>query len=255
MNDNSKSNSLQSQDSAKGDSQIMMNYSTVKMQIPSYKRILVTDDGKEYSNKAINHAMAISNMSGAEIVLLRVIEDVSKIEDTSVKVEEGKGEVVGKTNPDTSSSISTTPKDFSTNNDSKANNQIGDVKTPSQSGNSISAATTTSSSNTTDNAAAASASNTSSSPTVSPLETTITGPIVEEMEDTIKACREAGCKNKVSYKFRTGEKIKEIVDEINSKDYDMVILTSKNIDSWFKSLFSDTRKIIGNIDVPVLIAQ
>ena len=254
MNDNSKSNSLQSQDSAKGDSPVMMNYSTVKMQIPSYQRILVTDDGKEYSNKAINHAMAISNLSGAEIVLLRVIEDVSKIEDTSVKVEEGKAEVVGKANPDTSSSISTTPKDFSTNNDSNSDNQTDDIKTISQSGNSTSAATTTSSS-TTDNAAATSTSNTSSSPTVSPLETTITGPIVEEMEDTIKACREAGCKNKISYKFRTGEKIKEIVDEINSKDYDMVILTSKNIDSWFKSLFSDTRKIIGNIDVPVLIAQ
>jgi hypothetical protein len=47
---------------------------------------LVPDDGKETSNKALNHAIYISNLSGAEIVILRVIGDVDKLGDTSVKV-------------------------------------------------------------------------------------------------------------------------------------------------------------------------
>lgn len=252
MSDNSKSNNLQPQDNAKGDSQVVMNYDAEKLQIPTYRRILVTDDGKEYSNKAINHAMAISNMSGAEVVLLRVIEDVSKIEDTSVKVEEGKGDIEGKEISNKPASTDTAPKDFSKNDDSKADNQIEDLKTAQSD---ISTPTTEYTTTNTSTDTIRSPTNSMSPSSASSLQTTIKGPMVEEMEDTIKACRAAGYKNKISYKFRAGEKIDQIVDEINSKDYDMVILTSKNINSWYKSLFSDTRKIIGNIDVPVLIAQ
>jgi hypothetical protein len=48
--------------------------------IPSINKILVTHDGKDSSNKAVNYAISLSNMSGAEIVLLRVIENSDKIE-------------------------------------------------------------------------------------------------------------------------------------------------------------------------------
>lgn len=74
------------------------------------------------------------------------------------------------------------------------------------------------------------------------------------MEDTIRKCKEAGCKNKISYKFRTGNNlVSEIADEIKTEGYDMVILTSSHIDSWIRSLFSNTRKIISNITIPVLV--
>ena len=49
-----------------------------KSNIPSFRKILVPDDGKEISNKALNHAIYVSNLSGAEIVILRVIGDVDK---------------------------------------------------------------------------------------------------------------------------------------------------------------------------------
>src|SRR3954464_15202009 len=58
-----------------------------KSNIPSINKILVTHDGKDNSNKAVNYAISLSNMSGADIVLLRVIENVDKIEGTSVSVE------------------------------------------------------------------------------------------------------------------------------------------------------------------------
>src|ERR671913_1666993 len=66
-----------------------VEYSISKSNIPSFSRILVPDDGKEISNKALNYAIYISNVSGAEIVILRVIGDVDKLGDTSVKVSQG----------------------------------------------------------------------------------------------------------------------------------------------------------------------
>jgi nucleotide-binding universal stress UspA family protein len=68
------------------------DYSISKPNIPSYSKILVPDDGKEMSNKAINYAISISNLSGAEIVILRIIEniDIDKLGDTSVSISQNK---------------------------------------------------------------------------------------------------------------------------------------------------------------------
>src|SRR5918992_1622271 len=63
-----------------------VEYSISKSNIPSFSRILVPDDGKEISTKALSYAIYISNVSGAEIVILRVIGDVDKLGDTSVNV-------------------------------------------------------------------------------------------------------------------------------------------------------------------------
>ena len=48
------------------------------------------DDGKKISDKAINHAISVSNFSGAEIVILRIIENIEKMGDTSVSVSKNK---------------------------------------------------------------------------------------------------------------------------------------------------------------------
>jgi nucleotide-binding universal stress UspA family protein len=75
------------------------------------------------------------------------------------------------------------------------------------------------------------------------------------MEEKIKKCEAAGCKNKVSYKFLTGNVVDEIVNEIDNNNYDLVVMLTSHIDSWFSSLFSDVRKIISSISKPVLIIQ
>jgi hypothetical protein len=48
------------------------------------------------------------------------------------------------------------------------------------------------------------------------------------MEEKIKRCKEAGCENKISYKFRIGDAINEL--RFNSL---------KEFTSWMRSLFSD----------------
>lgn len=66
------------------------SYSISRSHIPSYSKILVPDDGKEMSDKALNHAISLSNLSGAEIVILRIIENIEKLGDTSVSVSQNK---------------------------------------------------------------------------------------------------------------------------------------------------------------------
>ena len=159
-------------------------YHISKDTIPSFKKILVTDDGKDISNKALNYAVSLSNSTGAELHILRILKDVEKFGDVSL---EGSHKM------------------------SQMDNQDYHRK--------------------------------------------IKGEIIDAMEEKIKKCQEAGCKNKVSYKFLTGNVVDEIVNEIDNNNYDLVVMLTSHIDSWFSSLFSDVRKIMNHISKPVLIIQ
>jgi nucleotide-binding universal stress UspA family protein len=161
------------------------HYQISKDTIPSFKKILVTDDGKDISNKALNYAVSLSNSTGAELFILRILQDVEKYGNISL---EGSHDISQVDN-----------KDFHRN---------------------------------------------------------IKGDVIDAMEEKIKRCQEAGCKNKVSYKFLTGSVVDEIVNEINNNNnYDLVVMLTYHIDSWFSSLFSDVRKIMNHISKPVLIIQ
>ena len=154
-----------------------------KEALPSLNKIVITDDGKLESTKAFNYAVALSKHTGAELVILRILEDIEKVEGVSV---EGVGQ------------------DNESNSDMKR-----EVK----------------------------------------------GQVIDEMETKIKRCKEAGCENKISYKFKVGRATEEIVKEIKEGKYDLLVLRSSHLDTWVSSLFSDARKIISSIEIPVLIVQ
>jgi nucleotide-binding universal stress UspA family protein len=151
--------------------------------LPSLSKIVITDDGKEESNKTFNYAIALSRNSGAELLILRILEDWEKVEGVSV---EGIGQ-----------------------------DKISD----------------------------------------SDMKREIKGPVIDEMETKIKRCKEVGFENKISYKFKIGRATEEIVKEINEGNYDLLVLRSSHLDTWVNSLFSDARKIISSIEIPVLIVQ
>ena len=161
------------------------NYFISKSNVPSYTKILVPHDGKEMSDKALSHAVYLSNLSGAEIVILRIIEDVDKLGDTSVNVSQ---------------------------NNKAIDNQKG-------------------------------------------FEHNIQGELVNAMEQKIKKCVEAGSKNKISFEIKAGHVVDEIVKAGEEDNYDLIVMTTSHLDSWVRSLFSETRKIISNINTPVLIIQ
>jgi nucleotide-binding universal stress UspA family protein len=174
----------QSQSQSENESMELQDYSISKNNIPSFNKILVTDDGKDISNKALNYGVALSNSTGAELTILRILEDVEKFDDVNV---EGYSK------------------------DSQMDHQN--------------------------------------------FHRNIKGEVIDAMEAKIKKCEEAGCKNKISYKFRAGKADDEIVNEINETNFDLLILTTSHIDSWVRSLFSDARKIISNVSIPILIIQ
>jgi hypothetical protein len=73
------------QSQSENDSRVFLDYSISKNNIPSFKKILVTDDGKDISNKALNYSVSLSNSTGAELLILRILEDVQKFDDVSVE--------------------------------------------------------------------------------------------------------------------------------------------------------------------------
>jgi nucleotide-binding universal stress UspA family protein len=60
------------------------DHSVPKSNFPTYTKILVPDDGTEASGKALIHAIYLSNLSGAEIVILRVVKSIENLGVTSV---------------------------------------------------------------------------------------------------------------------------------------------------------------------------
>ena len=87
------------------------------------------------------------------------------------------------------------------------------------------------------------------------LKRNVEGELVNAMEEKIRKCVQAGSKNKISYQIKTGNTVEEIVKECEQTKYDLIVMASSHLDSWMKSLFSATRKIISNINIPVLIAH
>ena len=66
------------------------NYSDIN---PQYNTILVPHDGSEMGDKALNHAIYLSKISGAEIVILHIVERIDNVESSAVLAtskEEGK---------------------------------------------------------------------------------------------------------------------------------------------------------------------
>jgi nucleotide-binding universal stress UspA family protein len=65
-----------------------------------YNRILVPHDGSEMSDKALNHAIYLSKISGAEIVILHIVEHMHNVDSSAVlatsKEEREEGKDIGK---------------------------------------------------------------------------------------------------------------------------------------------------------------
>jgi nucleotide-binding universal stress UspA family protein len=170
--------------------------------IPQYKRILVPDDNSEWSDKALSHAIYLSNTTGAEIVILNVVKDIGKIQPTTISA----------------TTIQEKPEigeEKEVINKSIADNTINTKKD---------------------------------------IEITIEGSAEQMMEERISLCKQAGAKNKISYKMHTGKKlVEEILDLSENMNTDLIIMASSKVTSPLMGLASVTRKIIDGSKNPVLV--
>lgn len=78
---------------------------------PIFRNILVTHDGEEKSNKAINYAIYLSNLSGAEITILQIVNRSRQLADISkFKNSNEKSGTAGAISSFSSKSLSTKPR-------------------------------------------------------------------------------------------------------------------------------------------------
>lgn len=180
--------------------------------LPAFRNILVTHDGEEKSNKAINYAIYLSNLSGAEITILQIV-NYSRISENTSNLDKNSKKKIDVSDAFSFASTSTSSKLLS--------EETPAIQLPPEADKIFSKE--------------------------------IERELIESIKIKIKKIEEAGCKNKVFYKIKTGDVVEEIVNEANQQDYDLLILTSSHLSSWINSLFSDARKIISKINTSVLI--
>ncbi len=77
--------------------------------------------------------------------------------------------------------------------------------------------------------------------------------MVKSIEAEIKKIESTGFRNKLSYKIRPGFVLDEIIKETKESKYDLLIISSSRMNSWINSLFSQTRKIISKVNLPVVL--
>lgn len=83
--------------------------------------------------------------------------------------------------------------------------------------------------------------------------TDIEDQMAKSIQRKINTMKTMGLENAFNYKTREGSVVDEIVKEINESEYDLIILSSYHFDSWIKSLFSFSRRVISKVDIPVLL--
>jgi nucleotide-binding universal stress UspA family protein len=87
--ENKKSEATTAISSTSTEPQVSSSYTN-----PQYNRILVPHDGSEMSDKALSHAAYLSKTTGAEIVILHVVEHIDTIDSSSVLATSKGGEQV-----------------------------------------------------------------------------------------------------------------------------------------------------------------
>jgi nucleotide-binding universal stress UspA family protein len=66
---------------------------------PEYSTILVPHDGSEMGDKALSHAIYLSKLSGAEIVILHIVDHIDKVDSSALlATSKGDGKDAGKAN-------------------------------------------------------------------------------------------------------------------------------------------------------------
>jgi nucleotide-binding universal stress UspA family protein len=86
------------------------------------------------------------------------------------------------------------------------------------------------------------------------ITVTAHGEAKKMIEEKLSLCKAAGTKGQVSYRLTTGKSVEdEIVNLASTGDVHLIVMTSDTISSSIRSFGSTARKVIDNVDVPVMI--
>lgn len=86
------------------------------------------------------------------------------------------------------------------------------------------------------------------------ITVTAQGEVKKMIEEKLNLCKAAGIKGQISYRLTTGKSVEdEIANLAGTGDIDLIVMTSDTISSSIRSFGSTARKVIDNVDVPVMI--
>jgi len=86
------------------------------------------------------------------------------------------------------------------------------------------------------------------------ITVTAQGEAKKMIEEKLNLCKAAGIKGQVSYRLTTGKSVEdEIVNLASTGDVNLIVMTSDTISSSIRSFGSTARKVIDNVEVPVMI--
>jgi nucleotide-binding universal stress UspA family protein len=179
--------------------------------LPAYSKILIPHDNTAMSDKALGHAIYLANATGAEIVILFVMENIDDISKSSLSASINEDEKKNKVAQiDKGKEIM---ENTYSNNLTKGNNK-----------------------------------------SEANLTITAHGEAKKMIVDKLNLCKASGAIGLVSYRLTTGRSVEdEIINLVNIGDADLIIMSSGTISSSIRSIGSTARKVIDNVDVPVLI--
>ena len=149
-----------------------------------YGRILVPHDGSAMSDRALKHAVYLSRISGAEIVILHVLENRENIPPSTLLAFIKPETPLGKANEE--------------------------------------------------------------------LTSLMERGVRQMLEERTRLCKEAGVKE-ASYIIRTGSPVHEIVNLVEERYYDIIVMASNRISSAIRVLGSTVRRVLDSIPRPILI--
>lgn len=183
-------------------------------------KILVPHDGSEISDKALAHAIYLSKISNAEIIILNAVEELHEIAPTTISA--GQDSESGRSN--------------SLENRTTLDNNNDDEAIVIKTQRTVTDATTT----------MASRNN-------KELNVTIQGRLTEMIKERLELCKEAGVDAHVSYRIQTGSVVDRIVNLAKEINVDLIIMVSDRLGSSIKGIMSGTRKVIDAVEIPVLV--
>ncbi len=86
------------------------------------------------------------------------------------------------------------------------------------------------------------------------ITVTAQGEVKKMIEEKLNLSKAAGIKGQISYRLTTGKSVEdEIANLAGTGDIDLIVMTSDTISSSIRSFGSTARKVIDNVDVPVMI--
>jgi len=89
---------------------------------------------------------------------------------------------------------------------------------------------------------------------VKSITVTAQGEAKKLIEEKLNLCKAAGIKGQASYRLTTGKSVEdEIANLAGTGDIDLIVMTSDTISSSIRSFGSTARKVIDNVEVPVMI--